>query len=267
MARRLISHSEVDAFEQCEKKHYYGHELKLTKPHHGDGLNRGNAGHKYLEVWAKAMLEEGYTSEMAQIKALQETAHMPNAVDALQLVIPWVKDIWPTLGWKIIAVEGEYRVTITETLVFPFKFDLLVEIKGEIVVVDHKFLYDLYTQEMIDIFPQPVKYMAGLRSHGIDVKYAIYNMFRTRKTEIDKYKQLETRPNAFRIKTAMQEQVEGMKRIEAKNPIPLRTANKMNCGNCQFAPLCAAELRGENTQLMRDNFYVHNTYGYTDIEE
>jgi hypothetical protein len=269
MTRQLISHSEVDSFVQCERKHAYAHIQKLQPKARSEGISRGNAGHKVLEVWAKALIE-GDDSETALVKGLQQAASMPFAVQGMALATEWVRDIFPGLGWKIVAVEVQYRVQFTETLVFPFKFDLLIECNGELWVVDHKFLYDFYTQQMINIFPQTPKYIFGLRKHGINVVGAKYNMLRTRKVNKveDRFCIRETRPNEFRIKDAITEQMLNMRKIEANeaNPQyrPMRSANKMNCGHCGFADLCEMEARGEPTQLLREAFYEPNEYGYED---
>ncbi len=267
--RFLISHSEVESLSQCERKWSYAHNDHLQPKALSMGLSRGNAGHKCLEVWAENLIK-GDDSETALMKGLVAAAGMPNAAQGLSLATEWVRDIFPTLGWKIIATENQYRVQLTETLVYPFKFDLLVEINGELVLVDHKFLYDFYTQQMINIFPQMPKYIFGLRSHGLDVKYAIYNMFRTRKVNdvADRFSQRITKPNEFRIQESMKEQLIGMKMIERirKDPdwFPVRTANKMNCGNCSFADICEMDARGESTKLLKSAFYEPNTYGYED---
>jgi hypothetical protein len=266
IARRIISHSEVEALGQCETKHYYGHELKITSKSHSVGLQRGTDGHVFFETFFKSILA-GNSNTHAKTEAIMATAGLQYGPEIINKCSVWVDKIWPTLGWKIVAVELELRVAISETLVYACKIDLLVEINGVLVLVDHKFLYDFYTQQLVDIFPQMPKYMAALRQHGYDVKYAIYNMVRTREvTDFDKkYQQLETHPNDFRIKNAFREQVQVMKRIDEGIVNPTHTANKMNCANCQFADLCAEDLAGKSTKLMIEAFYVPNTYGYEDI--
>lgn len=271
MKRDLISHSEADTMAQCERKWSYAQLEKLQPIKRSEGISRGNAGHKMLEVWAKEMIK-GEDSEVALMFGLNAAAGMPNAALGVNLATQWIREIFPTLGWKIVAAEVQYRVQLTETLVYPFKFDLLVEIDGEMVLVDHKFLYDFYTQQMLDIFPQMPKYIFGLRSHGINARYAIYNMLRTRKVNNieDRFCQRRTEPNEFRIQEAMREQLISMKNIQRikHDPdwFPLRTANKMNCGHCGFADLCEVEARGDKTSanLMRSAFYEPNEYGYED---
>jgi len=242
----------------------YAHEQKITSKSHGDGLNVGNAGHKFLETFLKA-IKDGKTDKEAEGLACNAAALMPGAAKALSLCLPWARDVWPTLGWKIVAVEVEYRITISETLVYPFKVDLIIEdMDGNLVLVDHKFLGDPYSPLVISLLPQLPKYALCLRQVGIDIKYGIYNMFRTRDTSKDLLTRVADRFNDHRMKEAMKEQIENMKRIEQQNYKPVRTANKMNCTYCQFNNLCAAEARGENTDLMRSAFFVPNTYGYTD---
>lgn len=263
--RKLISYSEADSFTQCQQKHHYAHVDKLTTASSSVGLSRGTAGHLFFETFFKGLLA-GKSEIDAKTAAMNAVMSLPGALDILALCIEWVDKIWPTLGWKIVAVEIEVRLAISETLVYPCKVDLVVEIDGELVLVDHKFLYDFYTQSLIDIFPQMPRYMVNLKANGLDVKYAIYNMIRTRKVNSidDRYQRLQTRPNKARLSQAINEQIRIMKQIEQGVAIPTHTANKMNCGNCQFHELCAAELRGEDTTLMRKHFFVENTYGYED---
>ena len=52
-----------------------------------------------------------------------------------------------------------------------------------------------------------------------------------------------------------------------RRPIAIRVANKMNCDHCGFAELCAMELEGRDTTLMRKNDFEDNTYGYVDESE
>ena len=262
--RRLISHSEVDTLCQCEYKHKYAHVDKLESKSHSANLALGNTGHHFMQHFLQS-IKDGKTTEQAEHIATNATIGMDRANDAMALTYKWIREVWPTLDWKIIAVEVEYRVAVTDTLVYPFKADVIVETQGKIAVVDHKFLYDPYPAEVIELLPQLPRYIAGLRSHGIAVDFGIYNMFRTRKTQIDVLKQTPTVPSNSRVIQSFKEQIEGMKRIERGIPFPMRTATKINCANCQFADLCRAELNGEDTELMREQFFQPNTYGYEDI--
>lgn len=266
--RRLISHSEVDTLGQCEYKHQFAHEDKLEAISHSDNLQLGNTGHAFMQVFLTS-IKEGLSVEVAKQKATHSILSLPRAARALEICYDWIRLEWPKLDWKIIFVEREFRVTVSETLVYPFKADVLVETEGKIAVVDHKFLYDFYPQQVIDLMPQLPRYIAGLRNHGIAVDFAIYNMMRTRVVtdEEKKFSIRATYPSNTRVLQSFKEQIESMERIERGIPFRVRTATKVNCANCQFADLCTAELNGEDTQLMREIFFKENTYGYKDIEE
>lgn len=238
--------------------------MKITPIAHSDALGLGSCGHLFIETFLKAVLE-GCSNEKAKQLAIEKVAGEAYGAKAITLCVPWVDNIYPNLGWKILAVEQEFRIAISETLVYACKVDAIVEIDGEIVLVDHKFVYDPYDQSVIDIMPQLPKYMGAMRNNGVPVKYAIYNMIRTRNTTKDLYTIAYCRPNNHRIKTAMLEQIEVMRRIEQGTKLPVHTSNKMNCGNCQFKDLCAMELRGEDSTLFIQNFFQPNTYGYEDI--
>lgn len=266
--RRLISHSEVDTLNQCEYKHYYAHELKLEALSHSDNLALGNTGHAFMQVFLQA-IKDGDTDDQAKQKATHAILSLPRAARALEICYDWIRLIWPKLDWRIVKVEVEYRVSVTDTLVYPFKSDVLVETEGKLAIVDHKFIYDFYPREVIDILPQIPKYIGGMRNQGIAVDFGIYNMMRTRVVtdEEKKFSMIPTYPSNTRIIQSMREQIEGMDRIEKGIPFRLRTATKVNCANCQFRELCAADLNGEDTKLMKEVFFKPNTYGYKDIEE
>lgn len=273
---RHISHSEADAFNQCEMKHYFAHREKLEPVTQSKNLAIGNAGHKYLETFLQA-IKDGKSQGEAEEQALRAAMLMPFGGDAIKLALPWAQSIWPTLGWKIVAVEYEFEpLKVGPDLFFPGKVDLIAEVfnqrtrEWEMLVVDHKFLYDLYTPQVTDILPQLPKYMGALKFRKFPIKGIMYNFLRTRvvKDPTTMYEQRIIYPTAERIKTSMSEQIETMKVIQS-NPKPVRTSNKMNCGNCGFNELCAKRLNGEDTRLFEKVHFQPNTYGYKakEIEE
>lgn len=261
--RRLISHSEVDTLAQCEYKHYYAHELKLEALSHSQNLNIGNTGHAFMASFLQS-IKDGLPTEAARDKAMASILNLPSAAKALELCLKWVNEVWPKLDWKIIAVEVEYRITVSETLVYPMKADVIVETEGKIAIVDHKFVYDPYPREVIELMPQLPRYIAGARNQGIKVDFGIYNMLRTRSTQKDILTMVATYPSNTRIIQSFKEQIESMQRIERGIPFRVRTANKINCANCQFRELCTGDLNGEDTSLMKELFFKPNTYGYKD---
>lgn len=278
--RNLISHSEVEAFGQCEKKHDYAHIQQLEPITQGRALVRGNAGHKMMEEFLLA-IKQGKTNQQAEKHAImylyEETDYEPDIIGEVAAIgKPWMQHIWPTLGWKVVDVEKEFRLTIDEQLVYPFKVDAIVQHRGVLKLVDHKFVYDPYPDNVIRVMPQMPRYIAALQLMDIPVVSGIYNFMRTRKLKdpLAAYSQEPVEPNQHRLRHSLLEQIQEMRKIDAieKTPaehrlIPVRTANKMNCGHCGFADLCAAELDGQSTTKMRQIAFQANTYGYKEIEE
>jgi hypothetical protein len=280
MPKELISHSEADAHGQCQKKHEYAHVQKLMPKTSSIALDRGNAGHLILETFLKA-IKDGDVQEVAKNKALMNPELMQKypmvAVgEAMGWCVYWIDNIWPTLGWKIVTVEEKFQIDVAEGLAYPLKVDAIVEINRSLVIVDHKFTYDAYSDTVMRIIPQMPRYAGALRKLGVQIEYGIYNFIRTRplKDPAARFVQKKNPFNDHRIKQSIMELIQEMKAIQTfeqtpieKRPIAIRVANKMNCDHCGFAELCAMELEGRDTKLMRINDFEENTYGYVDESE
>lgn len=280
MGNELISHSEADAHSQCEKKHDYAHIQKLQPKGTSIALDRGNAGHLIFEVFF-TQLKAGVPTEQAKQTALMnpelmQSYSMVAVGEAMGYCVFWIDNIWPTLGWKIVSVEEKFQIEVESGLIYPLKADLIVDIRGSLVLVDHKFTYDAYGDTVIRLLPQMPRYAGALRKLGIPIEYGIYNFIRTRtlKDPAARFVQKEVKFNNHRIKQSILELIQEMQDIKRFEDtpvelrrIPIRTANKMNCDHCGFAELCAAELEGKDTKLMRELDFTENTYGYTDMNE
>lgn len=285
-----VSHSEVDSYLLCRRKHYYGYGLSLQRVRESDSLATGVAGHKILEMFYRTILEAGVTVEEQQAAYLKacdvavktydelkaEGFEEADRRDSLQNILFHVEhgyfqnEFFVNNGWRILAVEGEYNLVYDEDTQasYPFVVDLIVQDPdGNYVVIDHKFVYDFYTPEATDLQPQIPKYIGALRALGHEVSYGGYNMLRTRKL---KEKTPETnnffmilKPNNTRIVTTFMEQLGVAAEIQALKELPLeeqekrayRTANKMICQSCSFRDLCSTELMGGNVELMKKTEY------------
>src|SRR6266542_5563444 len=115
--RRVISHSEVDTLNQCEYKHKYAHTDKLETLNHSSNLLLGTAGHKFLETFLQAKKDQ-FSDEEASDLSVGATMDLDMAIPAMALGLKWVEEVWPNLNWKPVMMEQEYRVTITDTLVY-----------------------------------------------------------------------------------------------------------------------------------------------------
>lgn len=259
----IVSHSMAEALASCRRKAYYAHVLKLQSTKQSSGLTNGNNGHKFMDVFFTNIMN-GKTTAESQTAAM--TAYMgikpTPSMEILNKCLKWVAQVWPRFQhWKIVATEQTYWLQIGNKW-FPYTADLLIEDRGVLKIVDHKFLYDPYSKEVMELLPQIPKYIGAMRAMGTPVQEGLYNIIRTRKTDIDEFLQVPIVPTTERIKNSMRDQIElSTEMIEGF--APTRTANKMNCDHCSFKDLCIADLNGEKTKVIIDHYYEPNTYGYS----
>jgi CRISPR/Cas system-associated exonuclease Cas4 (RecB family) len=285
-----VSHSEVDSYLLCRRKHYYGYGLSLERIATSHSLATGTAGHRILEAFYKYILDHGVTAEGqaecfdVAYQVAQETyaeivgegytdANNRATLHDLLFHDEWgyfANEFIVTNGWRVLAVEKEFSLVYDEDKgsSYPFVVDMIVEDKnGEVAVIDHKFVYDFYTPEQTDLQPQIPKYIGALRAMNYPVAYGAYNMLRTRKLKTPEAASMQyfmmLKPNPDRVLNTFLEQlgvaaeIQGLKElpIEEQSKRAYRTANKMVCQSCSFRDICSTELMGGNTELMLKTEY------------
>lgn len=196
-----VSHSEVESYLLCRRKHYYGYTMSLRRVRESMSLAMGSLGHLLLEkfygyildkteldkqddpdIWAEAVV----TARQAYDEEVKKGFEQPdNRADIWATFTTYVANEWLIKdGWTILAVEKRFSLEYdpNEQLRYPFVVDLIArDPKGKIVVIDHKFVYDFYSYEDTQLQPQIPKYIGGLRALGFKIDYGAYNMLRTRK--------------------------------------------------------------------------------------
>jgi PD-(D/E)XK nuclease superfamily len=206
---QVISHSEVDSFLSCERKHWYafGHPIEvsdvlshgLEPKSHANGLFKGIRGHEALAAYYKYLMPisiervpTAQNMEEAQNKAMEcltiAMSENPERLELLANLVVILRAYFDyyhdddRLNWKYLSVEDEYRVDLSEEVQNPFRPDLIRMSRrtGKIEVVDHKFLANLYGGDEIGILPQLPKYVGYLRKLGYDVHDAVYNLISNR---------------------------------------------------------------------------------------
>lgn len=285
-----VSHSEVDSYLLCRRKHYYGYGLSLERITTSHSLATGTAGHRVLEKFYSVLLEIGGTAEeqLAGWDTALEAAKQEydtvvsegyedadNRAELMQMLFneDWgyfANEFMVKNGWRVLAVEQEFNLLYNEQTDsrYPFVVDMIVEDpNGKIVVIDHKFVYDFYTPEQTDLQPQIPKYIGALRAMNYPVGYGAYNMVRTRKLKTPDASSMHyfmiLKPNTERVLNTFMEQLGVAAEIQALKELPIeeqskrayRTANKMVCQSCSFRDICSTELMGGNTQLMLKTEY------------
>lgn len=262
-----ISHSTAEAFQACEKKYEYAHLENLAPKNMPAALALGIYGHGVMEVFFKEIKEHG-DADVAQALALRKAYEDIERFGKIgKELIWWFDTVWPTLGWKILEVEKTYYLKLNETTEFPFTIDLLIELNGQLIIVDHKFTADAYPEEVLLLYPQLPKYIGGLRAKGIPVKSAIYNIIRTRSMkDMDaKLVRQQLRPNNDRIKNSFKEHLATIDAIKDHTGNFRRNLG-YGCKFCSFVDLCGLEMNGEDSTPLKATEFVPNSYGYAGEE-
>jgi CRISPR/Cas system-associated exonuclease Cas4 (RecB family) len=271
-----VSHSEVDSYLLCRRKHYYGYTLSLQRVKESSALAMGTAGHTVLEAFYTAILEGkdfdtavDVARETADGLAIEIPANRANIFDTLFTYYfpnePFVKE-----GYEILAVEKKFNLEYDEEnkMQYPFVVDLIVKSpEGKTIVVDHKFVYDFYNYEATIMQPQIPKYVGALRALNHKIDYGMYNMIRTRKLKepdaTSMCQQLDVKPESARVTQVFKEQISVASEIqkikqltpEQQEATAYRVANKMVCQSCSFLDICRTELSGGNSKLMIETEY------------
>ncbi len=285
-----VSHSEVDSYLLCRRKHYYGYGLSLERIATSQSLATGTAGHRILEGFYRYIMDNGpeaavqaeafdqgvVLAEHLYQEIVDEGYEEANNRATLHDTLfhpEWgyfANEFMITNGWRVLAVEKEFSLVYDEDKgsSYPFVVDMIVEDKnGDVAVIDHKFVYDFYTPAQTDLQPQIPKYIGALRAMNYPVAYGAYNMLRTRKLKTPEAASMQyfmmLKPNPDRVLNTFLEQlgvaaeIQGLKElpIEEQSKRAYRTANKMVCQSCSFRDICSTELMGGNTELMLKTEY------------
>jgi CRISPR/Cas system-associated exonuclease Cas4 (RecB family) len=202
-----VSHSEVESYLSCRRKHWYGYGLSLQKVDSGAGLALGTFCHDVLAAFYRTLVEAGNTNS-AQKKAMGAALVVARAkfvelvekgyedvderrMTAEELLFKYYFPNEPLVneGYVILEVEQEYNLEYdTESeLRFPFVADLLVRTPDKRVsIVDHKFVGQFYNDRDPLIMPQIVKYIGAMRALGHRVDEGLYNLVKTTRIKGDK---------------------------------------------------------------------------------
>lgn len=279
--RITVSHSEVESYLRCERQHYYGYGIKIQRINESDSLYRGTLGHATLEVFFNTLLklqeETGKIASKADFEQastaaltflISHAALSPTPVAEITECLTFFFKGYPWVGWKVLGVEYEDVLSVTDDLAMPFVVDLILQDPyGDVWVIDHKFMYDFISDRDAELMPQLPKYIVGMRANGHRIDKAAYSILRYRSlktpTVESKYLFKEIQFTDSRLMQTIREQVIVSDRIQkAKtqskedwSASAMRTANKMVCNNCSFRSLCVAELNDWQPNLILNSEY------------
>lgn len=293
---KVISNTEVSTFNTCERRWFYAHYIRLMPIKFSQSLSRGLLGHEALAAYYNTLLQGGSEEEakkasttVLMVEAIRSDSDM-EMIDHLRLLLnryyQWAKEF--INSFEIIEVEKSYILPLTSQYAYGMRLDLLAKMMnpgkycGEVCVIDHKFTYDFWKLDDLRINPQIPKYIGVLRTLGHpEVNYGFLNQLRYRHKLVDKrepedlFQRDPIEPSARKVRSIFTEQIKASERIikfyemspEQAEDSVLRSMNKMNCKNCPFLDLCVADLEGSDTTLMKQTWFMPNTYGYSPESE
>lgn len=270
------SHSQVEAFKTCPRRHFYGYGLGITSNTPGIQLVRGIIGHAVLAEYYQG-LKDGLGHDESRRRGsrllavlITETPDFYNK-DSLQLELAttlrdyfrWVEPEAEEI--QVLEVEKVFEARINENFSLPFVVDLIVRVPGSgIEAWDHKFVWDFFNPKTLDLSPQLPLYYAGLRMLGSDKRYATatvrYNEIRYRNTrEIEgdytkRFNRPAPRISKQRVIQTMEEHIRVGETIYRLRQLPIeewdkwayRTGNNKTCTFCGFQAICVGDLNGED---------------------
>jgi len=261
-------------------------------------LSKGIAGHEVLAIYYESR-KSGQSHTAAVHTAISHLDRLMtrDLTENLGMNIDWLTELRVRLvdyfNWcedqdyfRIVEVETTYRVDLpTRPMQYAMRLDLLVEMTagpqiGNLVIIDHKFVYDFYGESELSMNAQLPKYIGIVTANGHLVRSAILNQIRTRVNKkkpmeiADKFRRELIVPNVQEIRTIFAEELMVAERIAELRALPVdeweqqvtRTMNNMTCKTCPFVSLCKTELSGQDTRLMREMDYEPITYGYAEAE-
>lgn len=294
-----ISNSEGLAYGSCETKWMFAHhpEFKLEPKYQSLALTRGLVGHEVLEVFFKAIKKEIPVDEakilankrLIEILTEAMISDIPNKIVACNELIPIINEYFSSAllfefldSIEILGVEIGFEIPLYDGMILPGRIDLLVRYtkgryKGEVVVVDNKFVYNFWSEDDFKMNSQIPTYIKGARILHPDavIRRGMINQLRHRSNAQERFTLTPLTPTAFEIKAIIGNHIRLSEKIEKALATPgkqlrveaTKTLSKYSCGNCGFKLLCKSEITDGNTKDLAIMHYQPNSYGYNGEEE
>jgi hypothetical protein len=288
----IISNTQIATKNLCDKAHDLRFIKNLEPKRLPPAIYRGVLGHSALEQYY-LLLRDGKPVEECRDGALavldREIARIsretPEEFEQISLILGLRKlieayaEVYRIEPFKVLEVEKEYHAPVSPSIDYGLRLDLLVEMtsgeyRGDLVVVDHKIVYNFKTALDIQMDAQLPKYIKALRENGLVVTKGIFNQIRYRSLKnpspVDLYRRDWLKSNKAEIEQIWSEQERVANQIvldtESK-AMPIRTLSLLVCRSCMFQGPCKAELNGDDVTQMLEANYQSSTYGYADLSD
>lgn len=298
----IVSNTEISMFNTCKRSHYYRFRLGVEPRSHllSLAIRRGLAGHQALDIYYTDIKEGKSISEahdhavdtIKSITALEVTMNLDNPnlpkivgmFEELVVLIGGYAQYWEQDPFEVIETESFHKTQMDNGIEYGLRLDLLAKyLKGEwagnLVLIDHKFVYNFKTQAELDQDAQLSKYIPTLRAEGYSVNRGMFNQIRTRKLKnpspVDLYRRVIVRPtkakinNIFREQELVSEEIVELSNlsIEEHSEKATRNLSPHICRGCFFQTICNQELEEQSIEKSLISDYQANSYGYAELSE
>lgn len=277
----IISNSQVATKNLCDRAHYYRYIRNKEPKKLSPVLYRGVMGHLalqdyYLEHKEGSQIEvcrdaalSVLDKEIARI-AREEPQEFELVAINMQLrkLLEDYAEVYRVEPFKVLEVEKDFTTPVGPDIDYILQLDVLIEMikgeyRGDLVVMDHKFVYNFKSALDIQMDAQLPKYVKTLQDNGYTITKGIFNQIRTRQIKNpspeDIYRRDLLKTNKKETETIWREQEEVAAQIlydrfNTERP-PIRTMNYLVCRFCAYQGPCKAELNGDDaTQMLEANF-------------
>ena len=279
----LISNSEVNSYNTCQRKHFYSFRERLApKFGYSVAITRGVVGHDALaEYYTRKAAGDG--KEICLVSALSVVdSHFDSYPDMwtefnqLKRVITRYVEYYADESWIPVEIERQHEVFLDNRidLSYGMRLDLLADAKGSLVLVDHKFVYNFFTDKELAMASQLQKYLYTLNKNGIPVKTVVVNQIRYRELKNPDpsmlFKRIYVHSTEYERERVMDEHKKTAREIFEIKSRPVdehfyatrMSLDKYTCGTCTFQPLCKDYLQGNSTDKTKENLFKTNDYLY-----
>jgi len=305
MSRNNTSYSEVNDFNKCQKYWFNKYVRGLRrKGIQGGPRTFGTLGHLWLQHYYKYLMEATGSNVVDYPTRIMAIGNANTELALAFATGRYDKSIWGPLSdllseyirresgfhFDILGVEkymgdilprdgvDKYDPADPDNIYVTGIVDLIIrphhgKFKGQIGVMDHKFVENFPADIAVNINSQLPKQMHLLRGNGINATFGVLNHLRTRQakdiSKLDLFKRNYPPCGETRIENFMREheltsrQIIYLKNIdpdEAETKVT-KVANPFFCGTrsdkeCEFLTLCNEELDGKSTKATIEAFFI-----------
>lgn len=263
----VVSFSELDTYRQCRHKHQLAYRERWETEQTAPALSRGTLFHEVMEAHYRALRAGGVglaPDHPSPIhSALQVLVDTTNVEAEL---VEWiyrgyVEHYGFDAEWEIIDVERKIEAWLPtdrgtrSAIRLKGKIDLIVRVKGELWVVDHKTCKNLPRGRETDLDDQMALYVYLLRRQGLPVRGAIMNYCRTEKLKTramgadERFARILTFRPDRELETIAREARELMAEAYRRKGEAPRSPNPDTCRwRCPYLEACLYGRKGGNEQ-------------------